>query len=356
MSNGKMPNAAPPPPTADEEPHFKLFRKSRGGVALTKTEVKYIKAERKKLRKELKAVGLKSKYDFETTAASLGLYFDKRRGFLFWLFRENGRWFLLAAAILFLLTLLAMGAVTQMRGHFTINLSDGLFRQGFVLSETEDFANPSVNLFAEPKVDVPCISITSIPADIDEYEGQHNGFGYFAYTYFVRNEGDGVVDYEWELQITGESLDCSTAAWIMVIQDGEMVLYAEADENEDPQSVPAEDDSSGYTHIPVMDLAVDKDEQMEPIATVNGITYYRVNTVPFVDENTVATGYREQMEPQEYHKYTVVVWLEGDDPDCTDDRIGGHIGLAMQYSLIDEVYEEKSGWEKLWDSLKFWED
>ena len=356
MSARNAPPPAAPPPMQDEEPRFKWFRKTRGGIALTKAEVQYIKAERKKLRKELRSVGLKSKYDFETTAASLGLYFDKKSGFLFWLFKAQGRWFLLAAALLFLLTLLAMGAVTQMRGHFTINLSDGLFRQGFVLSETEDFENPSVNLYAEPQVDVPCISITAIPGDIDQYEGQHNGFGYFAYSYFVRNEGDSAVDYAWELQIVGESLDCSKAAWIMVIQDGEMLLYAEPDENEDPQSVPYEDDSRGYTHVPVMDLASDEEEMMEPIATVNGITYYRINTVPFVDENTVATGYREQMEPQEYHKYTVVVWLEGDDPDCTDDLIGGHVGLAMQYSLIDEAQEEKSGWQKLWDSLKFWED
>ena len=41
---------------AGQEPRFKWFRKTRGGVALNKEEVRYIKAERKKLKKQMKAV------------------------------------------------------------------------------------------------------------------------------------------------------------------------------------------------------------------------------------------------------------------------------------------------------------
>ncbi|MBR6637425.1 MAG: hypothetical protein IKK96_01055, partial [Lachnospiraceae bacterium] len=44
-----------------------LFKKKRGGVVLTRDEVKAIKAGRKKLRKELKAKGIKSKKEFELT-------------------------------------------------------------------------------------------------------------------------------------------------------------------------------------------------------------------------------------------------------------------------------------------------
>jgi hypothetical protein len=352
MSDKNTPSV---PPGSGEEPKWKLFRRTRGGVALTRAEVKYIKAERKKLRAQMKAAGLKSKYDFETTASSLGLYFDKRRFFLlFWLFGGHGRWLLLGAAALLALTLFAMMAVTQMRGHFTINLSDGLFKEGFVLSETEDFSRPAINLFCEPAVDVPCISVTSLPTDIDDHEGQHNGLGYFAYTYFLRNDGESAVDYAWELQITGESRDCSSAAWIMVIQDGKMLMYAEG-RNGEPECVPSKDDPRGFTKIPVMELAEEGAPLVEPITTDGDTTYFRVRPIAFVDEDTVATGFREQIAPGEYHKYTVVVWLEGDDPDCTDDRIGGHLGLNMQYALMSEAEEEKSFWDKLWDSLLFWE-
>lgn len=344
---------------ADREPRFKLFRKTRGGVALTRDEVRYIKAERKKLKMQMKAAGVYTKYEFETTASSLGLYFDKRRGFLLLWWFGNGRWLwtLLGAAALLLLALFAMTWVSQMRGYFTINLSDRLFRQGFVLSETEDFANTSANLFAEPAVDVPCISITSLQQDIDSYEGQHNGFGYFAYTCFLRNEGDDTVDYNWELQITAESLECSTAAWVMVIEDGELGLYAERGSDGRPQTVPAQNDNTrGYLHVPVMDLASDPGQYMEPIKSTGNATYYRIITTPFEDEYTVAVGSQSEVEPMEVHKYTIVVWLEGDDPDCTDDRIGSHLGLNMQYALVEEDEDKKgSFWSNLWESLKFWE-
>jgi len=345
--------SAPNQAGVDREPYFKLFRKTRGGVALTREEVRYIKAERKKLKKEMKAAGVYTKYEFETTASSLGLYFDKRKGLLlFWLF-GGGRWLwtLLGAAALLLLSLFAMTWVSQMRGYFTINLSDRLLKEGFVLSETADFAQPSANLFAQPAVDVPCISVTSLQQDIDSYEGQHNGFGYFAYTCFVRNEGESTVDYQWQLQITGESLECSTAAWVMVIEDGAAELYAEPGQDGQPQAVPArDDDTKGYLQVPVMDLAADPGKYLKPIKTVGAATYYRIETTPFADQYTVAAGKQTGVAPMEVHKYTVVVWLEGDDPDCTDDRIGGHLGLGMQYALVDESVEKRSFWSGLFGS------
>ena len=352
--------SAPSNAGAGQEPRFKWFRKTRGGVALTREEVKYIKAERKKLKKQMKAVHAYDKHEFEATASSMGLYFDRRRGLLLLWFFGGGRWLwaLLGAALLLLLVLFAMTWVSQMRGYFTINISNQLLRQGFVLSETEDFAQPSPNLFAEPAVDVPCISITSLQQDIDSYEGQHNGFGYFAYTCFIRNEGDAAVDYNWELQLVGESLECSTAAWVLVIEDGVLDLYAEAGADGLPQTVPGrEDNSRGYLNVPVLDLALDKDKYLEPVKSAGGATYYRISTTPFADEYTVALGTQTEVDPMEIHKYTVVVWLEGDDPECTNDLIGGHLGLNLQFALVEEANDDKgSFWSRLWDSLNFWND
>ena len=36
--------------------------------------------------------------------------------------------------------------------------------------------------------------------------------------------------------------------------------------------------------------------------------------------------------------YTIVVWLEGDDPDCVDDLIGGEIKMHM--NLTEEHIKE----------------
>lgn len=328
--------SAPQTAGTDRPTRLNLLRKRRGGMPLTRDEVREIKAGRKKLRKEMRAAGIRSKDEFELTASSLGLYFDKRRGFLLWLFHGRGLWVLLGALLMALLALLGMAWVSQMRGLFTINMDDDMFREGFVLSETVDFAHPAHNLFCEPATDVPCMSIVGLKPDIDSYEGQHNGPGYFAYTYYVRNEGESIVDYRWEMQITGESQDCSSAVWMMIIEDGALALYAEATADGTPQSVPPEgDDTRGYLNIPALSLAPDSGEYLQPIHTSGRVTYYRLTPRPFADPHTVATGYQSEVAPGDVHKYTVVVWFEGDDPDCTDAIIGGHLGLGMQYTLVE---------------------
>ena len=35
------------------------------------------------------------------------------------------------------------------------------------------------------------------------------------------------------------------------------------------------------------------------------------------------------MKPGDIDKFTIVVYLEGDDPDCTDDLIGGEMKMHM---------------------------
>ena len=88
-------------PSAERRQH-RLFKKKRAGVVLTEDQVQEIKAGRKKLRRDLRAKGIKSKQEFELMAGSLGLYFDKRSGFLLWFFHGRGLWALLGALLLLL--------------------------------------------------------------------------------------------------------------------------------------------------------------------------------------------------------------------------------------------------------------
>ncbi len=341
----------------------RLFKRKRAGEVLTREQVKAIKAGRKLLRKQMKRQGLKRKEDFELAASSLGLYFDKRKFLvLLWWLRGWGLWALLGALALLLAVLFIYSTVTAMRGMFTINMSDGMFKEGFVLSETEDFRNPTTHLFCIPAEDVPCISISHIPEDIDAYEGQHNA-NYFAYTFWVRNEGDNTVDYAWYLNLNSESKNLSTAAWVMVFEDGQMAFYAEAGADGEPEALPElGDDSRGYIGAPLIQHAADPDGQYQVIRAVGDLQYYRVIPKSFVSDAVVAQGYMSQVDPQEIHKYTVVIWLEGDDPECTNDMIGGHLGLDMYFQLQKEESQDTAGsswgetWNSLWSSLRFWEN
>lgn len=313
-----------------------IFRYKRSNEVLTREQVKAIKKGRKLLRKDLKKQGLKDKQDFEVIATSQGLYFDKRSFLAFWWMKGCGLWALLGSILLLLGVLMLMSWVTELRGHFTISLDEDLFKEGFVLSDTADFKQPTTYLFATPAEDVPCISVNDIPLDVDSaYEGEHND-QYFAYTFFVRNEGESMVDYSWRLELNSESKSLSDGVWVMIFEDGKMRFYAEPDEYGNVEALPAFDDNTrGYVNPELIGLCANPSEQYELIRQRGELSYYRMVPYSFLTQSKVAEGSRERMEPMEVHKYTIVIWLEGDDPDCDNSMIGGHVGMEFNIELAN---------------------
>lgn len=349
---------------AEGKPQRSPLRRKRGGETLTREQVRAIKKGRKLLRADMKKRGLKKKEDFELTAASMGLYFDEPRIFVWlrWLFFGRGLWVLLGALAALMIVLFALSMVAQLRGHFTINMSSKMFQEGFVLSETGDFANATTHLFCTPAENVPCVSLSHIPPNIDQIDGQHND-AYFAYTFYIRNEGSSTVGYEWMVGLTSESQDLASALWVMVFEDGEMLFYAQPNKNGGVEALPAfGDDSRGFLDMDLMHLCKNMDEQFQMITQRPGFAYYRAVPYAFESDTTVCRGVQEEVEPREVHKYTIVIWLEGDDPDCTDDLVGGHAGLAFDFRLTtesdgndDEMSPAYTFWEDLWNNLIFWD-
>ena len=357
--NGKKNDKKNDGPEIKETKQKGLFKKRRAGVVLTKEQEKEIKEGRKKLRKEMKERGIKSKREFELVAGSLGLYFDKRRyGIIPWLLNH---W--LAALIGALLALLAVlfifSTVTHMRGLYTINLSDNMFKEGFVLSDTVGFEHPTLELFAEPAENVPCVSIKNIKANVDKIDGLHSE-DYFAYTYYIRNEGESIIDFTWELELTSESKDLSSGAWIGLYVDGKLGIYAKANSETGKAEVlpPLEITDRGYIDIPLMKTAPDSD-QFKLITRRGDISYYRVEPYIFESDEIVTSGTIKGVKPGEVHKYTVFIWLEGDDKDADNSKIGGHLGTQMNFRLANEKKGEREGlgafFEDLWENLKFWD-
>ena len=62
----------------------------------------------------------------------------------------------------------------------------------------------------------------------------------------------------------------------------------------------------------------------------------KYSTIKFRDDvdGTIILEQRKNIKPGDLDKITVVVWIEGDDPDCTNALIGGHVRLNMK--LIEE--------------------
>lgn len=343
-----------------------FLKKTRAQEELTREQVAAIKRGRRRLRWEMRKQGIEDKEEFELTAAEMGLYFDKSRGaaWLAWFFHGKGLWALLGALLLLLLVMFLFSIITQLQGHFTINMSDGLFQEGFVLSETADFANPMTHLFCQPAENIPCISISNLPENLDTIDGQHNST-YFAYTFYCRNEGASTVGYEWQVNVNSESKQLSKACWVMIFEDGKMCFYAAPNTKTGEQEMlPARNDNSrGYIRKPLEMFSLLPDQQYEVITQKKGYEFTRVIPVSFLTDWVVATGMQEDVKPGEVHKYTVVIWLEGDDPDCNDDLIGGHVGMEMFFQMMGEEEANKADGneynahrESLWDSLKFWSE
>ena len=52
-------------------------------------------------------------------------------------------------------------------------------------------------------------------------------------------------------------------------------------------------------------------------------------TKAFYSENTVMLEARQNFSPGDIDKFTIVVFIEGDDPDCTNALLGGEIKMHM---------------------------
>ena len=58
------------------------------------------------------------------------------------------------------------------------------------------------------------------------------------------------------------------------------------------------------------------------------------DTTAFFSKVTVMQATQEEFQPGDVMKFTVVIWLEGNDPDCVDSIIGGIMKLEMKFSVI----------------------
>lgn len=306
-----------------------------------RAEVKRIKHERKLLRKDLKSKGIKKRSDFEYFARTMGLALPEEslEGTLA-LFLLNasrvakiayatlGIYGILGGAIATLGTMLIYTYVTEQKGHFTINMTADMMKEGFLLSETPDFDNEKYRLYTDQIENVNAISIDSINRGVSLKDGSHNGPGYLAYTFYIKNDGTETTNYAYTMNITSQAMNADQASWIMFFEDDKQQIYARPSANGDPEEL------YGYLSPPFEEFAYDADAQYYIENNKAGII-----TTPFIDEYTALQGLVEDFEPGEVKKYTVVAWLEGDDPECTNEILGGHVGFTIQFDRLGEDEE-----------------
>ena len=156
----------------------------------------------------------------------------------------------------------------------------------------------SATIAAKEVPDITNISGADLPADLDSIDGQHNGKNYFAYTFYLLNNGENTLSYEYQMVLSNVTNDVDKAIRIRLYVDGTPTTYART-----------RSDGTGP----------------EP------------DTTEFRTTSVVMNDFKADFKPGNFTKFTVVIWIEGDDPDCTDELIGGDLKCEMKFSVIEDV-------------------
>lgn len=195
--------------------------------------------------------------------------------------------------LVFLLIFTILGIVFNVN-KFTITLDNKLQdEKGIILYSDPNEKAHQRKLFASALNDMDNISYDWIPKDVHTSSngGSHNGDNYIAYTFYIENEGEVSVNYWYSIIIDDVIKRVDEAVRVIVFLNDEETVYAKIN-NETGEA--------------------------------------EKNTEPFYKDDVVVLKSRNDFKVGDVDKFTIVIYLEGDDPDCLNDIIGGEIKMHME--------------------------
>ena len=195
--------------------------------------------------------------------------------------------------LVFLLIFTILGIVFNVN-RFTITLDNKLQdEKGIILYSNPNEKAHQRKLFASALNDMDNISYDWIPKDVHTSSngGSHNGDNYIAYTFYIENEGEVSVNYWYSIIIDDVIKRVDEAVRVIVFLNDEETVYAKIN-NETGEA--------------------------------------EKNTEPFYKDDVVVLKSRNDFKVGDVDKFTIVIYLEGDDPDCLNDIIGGEIKMHME--------------------------
>jgi hypothetical protein len=210
----------------------------------------------------------------------------------------------------------------QQTGDFTIDVSqDAFLDKNMVLSETIDFQTKNSRLTAKPIGNVYPIGQYGAPekipieieASIEEFQsGSNNGLNYFAYTFYVKNDGKADFSYNLSIYIEDAQKNIDSAIRIMVICEKDIT---------NKKTITSD------VYAKVQGQHGEYPGEPEP------------GSKPFIGSKKVVDTNRYDFNIGQIDKYTVVMWLHGEDPDCVDIEgrsiRGGLLKVSMKFNIIN---------------------
>ena len=229
-------------------------------------------------------------------------------------------------------------------GGFVIEV-DGVYNASIALSIDDKFNDPENLVLGEVKTTERLVvdslsenndaDFSYIPTDITEGLGNKNDnedYRYLAYSFILLNTGNVEINYEMIFSLVRTTKNLDDILRIMIIKDGEVIR--------DFKDVKYYEDESPYEVSPQVVYAKASSQpdtfgQPEPVISgrennVIGQTY------PF-KENNGSEIIRDTFlgfKPNEYHKFTVVMWLDGWDREQTNEMFGAAVQTDLRFKVI----------------------
>ncbi len=195
----------------------------------------------------------------------------------------------------------------QSSGNFVMSVDYNAYHRGIVLSNDDSFLVTEPQLTTQPVENARDITYSWIKINaISQTDGNYvdPDYDYIAYTFYLKNDGNETVDVIYSIKITDSQNNLDNSVRVLVIEDGIQTMFQKPD---------AADEFGNYPTYP---------------ATLPEVKF-------FLSTSIVTRKKIMNFKPNEFKKYSVIVWLEGQDPDTTDAIIGGNIKLQMIFAIDD---------------------
>ena len=203
---------------------------------------------------------------------------------------------------LFLIIIYFILRVFLETGDFTISLDQEFAKsEGIIMYENSSNKIDRRILKAQKVEFMDNISVKWLPQDIDKTgEGTHNGDNYLAYSFYLENKGAETVNYWYEVKIDEVIKNVDEAVRIAIYRNGERTIYAK------PNSRTGEAEDG---------------------------------TTKFYSASSVCVEPRRDFKSGDIDRFTIVIFIEGDDPECQDNLIGGE--MKMHMDITQERIDQK---------------
>lgn len=168
-----------------------------------------------------------------------------------------------------------------------------------MLSESASFDDAAVKLNGGSVKEVTNITKAWLPKGLDTAkDGQHNGENYLAYTFYLKNTGTKDLKYNTTMTITGVSKSADEAIRIQIYKNGKENTYAKG----------------SY-----------KDRKIA-----------ETDATKWVDTDNIIKTKDSDLKAGSVDKFTVVMWIEGNDPECVDAIRGGSVRSQMVFDVVSD--------------------